>query len=277
MIINSKELLTDARKNRKCIAAFNVYNLETIQAVFDASEEVKSSVILAFGESYIKNTSLNVISAIVKEISQKHSVPVVLHLDHCRDIDTIVAAMKVGFTSVMYDGSHLPFEENIKNTKRVVDLAKSYGASVEGELGSLNAEDGGSKEDIVFTDPNKAREYIESTGVDTLAVSVGNVHGLYKGVPNLDFDRLNNIYSEGKIPLVLHGSSGLSIDDLNRAIDIAVAKININTEIALAGSKAVEIALKEGKNVRLETLMVKARENMKATMINYLKICSRNI
>ncbi len=277
MIINSKKLLIDSRKKRNCIPAFNVYNLETVQAAFNASKEMNKPIILAFGESYIKHTSLQVISAMVKEISKTHSLPVVLHLDHCKDINIIVEAMEAGFSSVMYDGSYLPFEENITNTRKVVELAKDFEASVEGELGSLNPEDGSSTEKkLIFTDPNKANEFVKRTGIDSLAVSIGNAHGLYKGTPNLNFERLQAIYDQSQIPLVLHGSSGIPANQLDRAINMAISKINVNTEIALTASAAVEGIIKTGTNTRFEILMAKAQEEMKTTMINYLKACNPN-
>lgn len=277
MIVSSRELMLEARKNRTCLPAFNVYNLETIQAAFGAAMEIKMPVIIAFGESYIRQAGLGVISAIVRELDRKHPYPVVLHLDHCKDIETIREALEAGFTSVMYDGSALPFKENIANTSKVVELSRLFGASVEGELGCLNPEDGSDMEErLVFTDPENAGEYVRMTGVDALAVSVGNAHGLYKGIPNLDFERLEEIYVKTGIPLVLHGCSGLPEAQVRKAIGIAVAKINVNTEIALAGSQAVREKLDSVKNARLEILMISAQERMKQTMRNYLSMCQGN-
>lgn len=273
MLTNSITLLKDARVHARCIPAFNVYNLETAQAAFQAAKLVQKPVITAFGEGYQENASLPVMAAIVKTLAEQHPYPVVLHLDHCKEIDTIYRAIDAGFTSVMYDGSRLPLKDNIANTLRVVQYAHERGVSVEGELGCMNPEDGSEMPDSIshsaYTDVNQARQYVSETGVDALAVAVGNAHGLYKGTPHLNMERLEEIYQTTKIPLVLHGCSGIPPEQIRKAVSIAVAKINVNTELALAGSNQIAVLLRTKGNVRLERLMLGAREGMAEVMKSF--------
>ena len=273
MLMSSIALLKEARADARCIPAFNIYNLETAQAAFQAAKLTQKPVIAAFGEGYQENASLPVIAAIVKSLAEQHPYPVVLHLDHCKEIDTIYRAIDAGFTSVMYDGSRLPFEENRANTLRVTQYAHERGVSVEGELGCMNPEDGSGMPDSIshsaYTDVNQARQYAGETGIDTLAVAVGNAHGLYKGIPHLNMERLEQIYQGVGIPLVLHGCSGIPAEQIRQAVSIAVAKINVNTELALAGSNQIATMLQEKETVRLEKLMLGARERMSEVMKSF--------
>ena len=276
MITNSIQLLKKAREQKKCLAAFNVYNLESIQAVFEVGHKLDIPIILAFGEGYLHHASLDVIAAIVYAHVKDYPNPVVLHLDHCKNLNVIKDAINAGFTSVMYDGSSLPFLKNIENSKIVVVYAHSHGVSVEGELGGLNPEDGSNVSDaFVLTDPEQAEQYVTRTNVDSLAVSIGNAHGIYKGVPKLDFNRLELIYQRAKIPIVLHGCSGIPLNDLRKSISIAVSKINVNTEIALAGGIGVANALNaaQGKPVKLDILMVNAYLEMVKAIEPYAALC----
>ncbi|WP_101909268.1 class II fructose-bisphosphate aldolase [Marasmitruncus massiliensis] len=273
MLTNSITLLKDARAHAQCIPAFNIYNLETAQAAFQAARLAQKPVIAAFGEGYQENASLLVIAAIVKTLAGQHPYPVVLHLDHCKEIDTIYRAIDAGFTSVMYDGSRLPLKDNIANTLRVVQYAHERGVGVEGELGCMNPEDGSEMPDSIshsaYTDVNQARRYAKETGVDSLAGAVGNAHGLYKGTPHLHMERLEEIYRAVEIPLVLHGCSGIPAGQIRQAVSIAVAKINVNTELALAGSNQIAALLREKETMRLEKLMLGARERMAEVMKSF--------
>ncbi|AOT72083.1 class II fructose-bisphosphate aldolase [Geosporobacter ferrireducens] len=275
MLINSIELLKEARKNKKRVVAFNVYNLETIQAAFIASKNKQLPLILAFGEGYLKYTPFEIIVAMVKALDMSHPYPVVLHLDHCKSFHNIKMAIEAGFTSVMYDGSHLTFEENIKTTKEVVNYAHDRGIGVEGELGYMNPEDGSEAEGILvetYTSPFQAKIYIEQTKVDTLAVAIGNAHGVYIKKPVLDLERLKAIYQEAGVPIVLHGCSGIDQEQISKAVEIAVVKINVNTEIALTGGRRIRELLEEkaGVDVRLETLMEAVQQAMVNTMESFL-------
>lgn len=276
MLMNSVDMLKKARAMGRCIPAFNVYNLETVQAAFRAAKTVKAPLILALGESYIDDAPLRVIAAMVKALDKEHEFPVVLHLDHAKRIDTIKAAVDAGFTSVMYDGSHLQLEANIKNTCSVINLAHAAGASVEGEIGSMNPEDGSEDweagETNPFTDPAQAKSYVSETQVDSLAVAIGNAHGLYKGVPSLDFERLDAICELIDIPIVLHGCSGIPQQQILKAVTKGVAKINVNTEIALTGSRSIKAMFQNAgyDDIRLEKLMSQACRDMAKGMEEYL-------
>jgi tagatose 1,6-diphosphate aldolase GatY/KbaY len=275
MLGNSSKLLKQARQNGTFIPAFNVYNLETIQAAFLAARHCKAPVIIAFGEGYLKYTSFETIVALVKVLDRAHPYPVVLHLDHCKNINHAKAAVDAGFTSVMYDGSQLPLPQNIANMREVVAYARGREVSVEGELGYLNFEDGSGAQEMSvakYTDPIQAKDFVGQSGVDTLAVAVGNAHGIYVSAPKLDFERLAEIYQTVQIPIVLHGCSGIPKEDIRRAAKIAVAKINVNTEIALAGGQAIRKMLmaKGQTNLRLELLMEAAQQGMVQVMEGFL-------
>ncbi len=250
MLTDLSFILNVAYRNKYAVGSFNGYNYETFKGIIDAGSESNTSIIVAFGAKYLDNMSLETASAIVKSIAQNISIPVCLHLDHCKDLDTIYRAIKVGFGSVMYDGSALPFEENMKNTKLVCDIAHACGVSVEAELGSLAAGEKsheGSASDVeAYTDPEAAKIFVENTGVDTLAVSIGTVHGLYKGKPNIRIDILKSINEKLSIPLVLHGGSGTPQEDILNCIKNGISKINVNTEISnFAIEKSAELLSKK--------------------------------
>lgn len=273
MLVNSIELLKMTRATKSCIPAFNVYNLETIKAAFEASKNTDRPVIIAFGEGYLKYVSFDTIVAIVKSLDIGNEIKTVLHLDHCKDVNIVKKAIDAGFTSVMYDGSHLNFEDNIKNTIEVVNYAHERNVSVEGELGYMNPEDGSTTVEIgakAYTSPEQAKEYVQKTRIDSLAVVVGNAHGLYKGEPHLEFSLLEKIYKEVNIPLVLHGASGISEEQIKKAIEISVSKINVNTEIALTASRKCKEYLAENNNVRFEILMDFAKDSMVKVMEDFL-------
>ncbi len=275
MLVNSSALLAKARKQKTCIAAFNIYNLETLQAALGAACKVGVPVMVALGESYLEDVSLNTIVAMTKALSMDSTQEVVLHLDHCKNIDTVFAAIDAGFTSVMFDGSRLSVDENAKASRKVCEFAHARGVTVEGELGGLNEEDGSgdAPEKAQFTTIEAAKRYVEISQVDSLAVSVGNMHGLYKGEPNLEIHRIEAIYKAIGIPLVLHGCSGIPESQLRKAIAAGVAKINVNTEIALAGGACLKNATaSETKPIRLEKLMRLAKHDMQNVMEKFLQL-----
>lgn len=273
MIKNLAFVLDKAREEKKCVPAINVYNLETIQAVLDAAFSVQSPIIISFGEGYLHHVPLEFISSTVC-LLDKSDLPVVLHLDHAKSLKTIRKALDSGFTSVMYDGSHLPLEENIYNTRKTVEMASACQASVEGELGYLNPEDG--SDTAIYTDRytsvRDADKYVKSTGVDALAVAVGNAHGVYADEPKLEFERIAAIANTVDVPLVLHGSSGIPEDNLKKAISLGVAKINVNTEVSLAGTAAVQSLLGETGHIRFERLMGGARSEMSKVIKSFINI-----
>lgn len=237
MLQNFNRMLADAYQGKYAIGSFNVYNYETMRGVISAGETTKQPLIVAFGAKYLTNMSLEDASSMAKTLCADAEIPVCLHLDHCGSLSTIFQAVRAGFNSVMYDGSALPFEENIRNTKLVADVAHACGVSVEAELGSLAAgsqsHEGEASDRQIYTDPQKAAEFVKQTNVDALAVSIGTVHGLYKGTPNVRVDILKEINAAVGIPLVLHGGSGTPEDVIRACIANGIAKINVNTEISV--------------------------------------------
>ncbi len=243
MLLTGKELLLDAQKKNYAVGAFNVNNMEIIQAIINGAEERNSPVILQASQGGIKYAGIEYIAALGKLAGRNARVPVALHLDHGTDFDQVMLCIRHGFTSVMIDGSRFPLEENIAFTKRVVDIAHSVGVSVEAELGKIGGTEDHitvSEKDATFTDPNEAKIFVEETGVDSLAIAVGTAHGVYKGEPKLDYDRIKAIRDLVDIPLVLHGSSGVPEESLKKAISLGVCKINIDTDIRAAFARAVK-------------------------------------
>lgn len=237
MLVNLKTILADAYEKGYAVGSFNAYNFETIRGIIEAGEQLKQPLILAFGAAYLKNMKPSTVHAIVKDLAGDSDQMVCLHLDHCSDLEVIRQAIDCGFGSVMYDGSKLPFEENVANTAEVVRLAHAAGCGVEAELGSLATGDfshEGTDDDVEnYTKPEAARTFIEQTGVDALAVSIGTVHGLYKGEPNIRIDILQAINEQARLPLVLHGGSGTPEQTIRQCIENGIAKINVNTEISM--------------------------------------------
>jgi fructose-bisphosphate aldolase class II len=225
------------------ICGFNVFNLEQVKAVIDGAEAMNSPVILMVTQGAAQYAGIEYIGAICTVAAQKSSVPVVLHLDHSTDYTVIVKAINNGFTSVMIDGSALPFEENVAITKDVVKVAHAVGISVEAELGRV-----GGKEDNItvkagdegMTDPDEAVRFVNETKVDTLAIAIGTVHGLYKGTPKLNFELLRKIKSMLAIPIVLHGGSDLSDETVREAIRSGIKKFNVGTDLMIAQTKAMK-------------------------------------
>ncbi len=278
MLINLEKMLGQAIKNNSAIGSFNVYNLESIQAVVEAAQALGQPAIIAFGESYTKHAPLEVIAAIVKKYCTDSEIPFVLHLDHSKNFETIIRAIRAGFTSVMYDGSSLPLDKNIEKTRYVVQIAHLADVSVEGELGYMNNEDGTASLGFSLakghTKPADARKYAEASGIDALAIAIGNAHGIYKGVPELDFECLAEIASVVDVPLVLHGSSGIPIPSLQKAITMGIRKVNINTEISTQAIKTARQFLHENtqENLRFETLLKSSEHTMNRAIKEYLSI-----
>lgn len=250
-LVSGKEILQAARKGGYAVGAFNVNNMEIIQAIVEAAEEEKSPVMLQASQGAIKYAGLEYIVALVKVAAEKASVPVALNLDHGTSFEQAMKCIRGGFTAVMLDGSHYPFDENVAIVKRVVDVAHSVGISVEGELGRIGGTEDDisvSAEDAYMTSPEEAKRFAELTEVDALAVAIGTAHGLYHGVPKLDFDRLQQIRDVVDCAIVLHGASGVPDEAIKKAISIGVQKINIDTEIRQAFTKGVKKVIAEQPN-----------------------------
>ena len=289
MLVTNKELLLAAKRGAYAVGAFNIQNLESLLAVVEAAVEEKSPIIVAVTPSAIKYGGLKYLTALVKVAAENAPVPMSLHLDHGEDVETVRKCLEAGFTSVMIDGSHLPFEENVALTRRVVELAHSMGVSVEGELGRLTGVEEKTVEEreAVLTDPDGAKEFVKRTGVDALAVSIGTSHGAYKfkGEPKLDFERLRLIREKVDVPLVLHGASsvpqwiiekatkygaeltgakGIPEDHVKRAISLGITKINIDTDLRLAFTATVrEVLANQPKEFDPRKILGPAKEAMK--------------
>lgn len=242
-LVTLNEIMNPAKSNRYAVGMFNVLNLEMIRGVVAAAEVANSPAILAVAEVHLPFGSMEELAPAVIRAAEAATVPIAFHFDHGMSPDRIKRALEVGFTSVMYDGSSLPYEENVENTRKTVELAAKYGASVEAELGHVGgAEGGGDHENFSqLTDPAQARDFVERTGIDALAVSIGTVHGVYRRLPQLDLERLRTIRDSVDVPLVLHGGSGLSDDDFRGCIAGGIHKINVCTDLFLAAVRAMRI------------------------------------
>lgn len=274
MIVNMSSILNDARKHGYAIGSFNVYNYETIRAVIESAEEMQIPVIVAFGERYMENMDFDTVSSIVNSISKNLSIPVALHLDHCKSFDNIVKAIRFGFTSVMFDGSGLDYKDNIEKTKLVVSVAHAAGVTVEAELGSIasgnfSSEEGG---DEIYTDPEQAREFVDLTGTDALAVSIGTVHGLYKGEPRINIDVLKAIAGKVQIPLVLHGGSGTPEKVIRDCIKNGICKINVNTEISMFAVSKLKELIQSNTNIHLSKVSLMQVKFIKEIVKKYISL-----
>jgi fructose-bisphosphate aldolase class II len=242
-LVNLKDVLDDAYQRKYAVGSFNVVNMEFLEAIIEAAEAKKSPAILALAEVHFKYVNLENITPAIKEVARRASVPLVLHLDHGESFEAIMRALRAGFTSIMFDGSTLSLEENVTKTAEVVKMCHAVGVTVEAELGHVGgAEAGAGGEPAVealYTKVEEAVEFVRRTRVDALAVAIGTAHGLYRGKPRLDFERLAQLNDALRIPLVLHGGTGLTVEDFRRAIGLGVAKINFYTGMSVAACKSV--------------------------------------
>lgn len=238
-LVTSKQMLLDAQKGGYAVGAFNVENMEMVKAVIAAAKELQAPVMLQTTPSTVKYGSLKTYQALVAAEAEKAGIPVCLHLDHGSSFELAVRAIQAGYTSVMIDGSHEDFEQNIALTKKVTEVAKACGVTVEAELGKV----GGKEDDLeaegdTNTDPAEAREFVERTGVDSLAIAIGTAHGFYADTPVLDKERVSEVKSLVSIPLVLHGASGLRDEDIRECVQRGMCKVNFATELRVAYTEA---------------------------------------
>lgn len=251
----TRELEERSRAEKFGLGAFNTNNLEITKAIASVLKEEKSPAIIAITPSAMEYAGAKFISSIARIAAEENALEAALHLDHGTSLEHVMIAIRNGFSSVMIDGSKHPFDENIALVKKVVEIAKPLGISVEAELGRIfGAEDKivVTEREASFTDPKQAAEFVERTGIDSLAVSIGNAHGFYKGEPQLDFERLAQIHEATKqygVLLVLHGASGIPDDDIRQAIGLSITKINIDTEIRDAFKRGVTAFVKENPDV----------------------------
>lgn len=240
MLVNFTELLKDAKKNKYGVGLFNTTDTDMLEGVISAAEELRSPVIIGTAEVLLPHGDLKLIAPSVIEAAKRATVPVVVHYDHGLTFDRCMEAIKLGFSSIMFDGSAGGEEENIKNTAEMVKICHSLGISVEGEIGHVgNADAGDNETSDMYTTPEEAVSFVADTGVDALAVAIGTAHGAYKTKPCLDIERLKQISSALNTPLVLHGGSGLSDDDFKNTIANGISKVNIYTDLCIAGANAM--------------------------------------
>ncbi len=245
MLVNMNEVLRPAKANRYAVGLFNAVNLELARGIIAAAESTRSPVIMGTAEVLLPYGPLEEVSYYLIPMAKKASVPVVVHLDHGLAYDTCIKALELGFSSIMYDCSTDSYEENVRKVKEMADIAHSYGATIEGELGHVGDNEGSAEGSShladpskFFTDPKLAKDFVDKTGVDALAIAVGNAHGAYKLPPKLDFERIRTIAKTVDVPLVLHGGSGLTDNDFRQAIKDGISKVNIFTDINVAAVEA---------------------------------------
>ena len=239
-----KEVLGTAVQTKTAIPGFNIDNIEIPEAVMAAAEEYRCPVILTIGQGAIQAGQMLHLADVVRRLAEGSTVPVVMHLDHGVSYEQAIQCLRAGFTSVMFDGSHLPFEENVRITREVAKAAHAVGVSVEAELGAIGGvEDGISHDRKNLVDVDEVARFIQQVEVDALAIGIGNAHGMYRGLPKLDFDRLQQCQALDPPPLVLHGGSGIPDDMIRRAIALGIRKINVATEIRNAFMEGLESAV----------------------------------
>ncbi len=263
MLVNATKLLIKAQLGNYAICQFNINNLEWTRFILEECQSNKSPVMLGVSSSAANymgglNTVANLVKSLIKDLNI--SIPVVLHLDHGTTYEICKEAIDAGFTSVMIDASKYSLNKNIEITKKVVDYANKFNVSVEAEIGQIGGEEDGIKGDVLLADINDCVNLVNETKINFLAPAVGSAHGLYKGKPNLDFNRITKIKNETKIPLVLHGASGISDEDIKKAIQCGIAKININTDIQVAWAKQVRLFLKNDLDVFDPRKIIKSGE-----------------
>ncbi|WP_319370005.1 class II fructose-bisphosphate aldolase [uncultured Ilyobacter sp.] len=274
-LVNSKELVDDAFKKGYAVPGFNAGHMEFIKAIIDVADEMRSPVIIQVGHTEIDYAGGKNIVDMVKNFGEDKNIKAAIHLDHGPDMRIVLECIRNGFSSVMYDGSMLPFEENISKTKEIVDVSDKLDISVEGELGSIGgtSEWGEKIHDDYQTDPVLAGEYVKKTGVNSLAIGIGNVHGLYKGTPKLDFELLKNIAENTNIPLVLHGGSGIPEADIKKAISMGISKINVSSQLRKAFITGMKEYMEENPKGNMTiNIMERGYEKVKDEIRSIIKI-----
>lgn len=249
-LVTMKSLLEQAKKNHRGIGAFSVGNMEMVKGAVEAAEELNTPIILQIAEVRLNHSPLALMGPMMVQAAKEAKVEISVHLDHGLTMEVVQKALDYGFTSVMFDSSTYPFEENIKRTREVVRLAEKYGATTEAELGLVGgSEDGSYDHGIRCTNPDDAKLFCERTGIDALAVAIGNAHGNYPVAPKLAFDVLEEIHKKTEVPLVLHGGSGITDDDFQKAISLGIVKVNIATaSFNKLTQRAEEYLQSEGKH-----------------------------
>lgn len=286
MLATLNEVMKIAEEKKIAIGSFNTPNLEGLQAVIEAAEELDLPVIIQFAQCHEPWIPLKTIGPIMVEAAKKAAVPVCVHLDHGETLAYLQEALDIGFTAIMYDGSVLPYEENLANTKKAVEMAAKTGASVEAELGSMGkresgAGDGTGAEDEtkIYTDPEQAAVFVKETGIDALACSFGTTHGIYLTEPRLDFDVVKKVRENtGNIPVVMHGGSGVGAQDYHKAVDAGVRKINYFTYMDKSGGNAVKEyldSIDENEPIFFSSIVEAGRKAMKENVKSAMQLFAK--
>ena len=283
MLVTLNEIMKIAEEREIAIGSFNTPNLESLEAIIRAAEELDLPVIIQFAQCHEPWIPLSLIGPIMVEAAKKAAVPVCVHLDHGETLEYLQQALDIGFTGIMYDGSTLSYEENLANTKQAVAMAKKTGASVEAELGSMGRRESGAGDDTgaddetkIYTDPDQAAVFVKETGIDALACSFGTTHGIYLAEPKLDFDVVKNVRAKtDQIPVVMHGGSGVSREDYKKAIKAGTRKINYFTYMDKAGGNAAAAyveSVKDGEPLFFSSIYMAARDAMKENVKEAMKM-----
>jgi len=275
-LVTTKQMLIDAQTNGYAVGAFNVENMEMVQAVVGAAEELNSPVIMQTTPTTVKYADEDYFYSVVKTAAKKASVPVAMHLDHGNSFELAMRTFRAGYTSIMIDGSHSVFEENVRISKAVADVCHPAGIPVEAELGKVGGKEdeleGGDKNP--YTDPEEARLFVELTEIDSLAVAIGTAHGVYKGIPFIDLERLSEIRKVVSVPLVLHGTSGVPDETVKECIRRGICKVNYATDLRIAFTKGVNAFLKEHpETIDPKKYIALGREEVKAYVKSKILVC----
>lgn len=276
-LYNFPALLQVAKeRNFKAVGSFNLHCLEMLPAYFKAAKATNSPLMIQISTGTAEYLGYKLLVDSICSLSESNQIPTCLHLDHCSDIESIKTAIHAGFSSVMYDGSHLDITENIANTRKVIDFARPLNISVEAELGAIGGSEDGkavAMEDICFTTTEDAKRFVDETGVDMLAVSVGTVHGLYTGKAKIQHQRLADISEVTKTPLVLHGGTGVSDEDMRRAVAGGIDKVNVGTEMNVQWVGHCKEMFEKGKvNDSVRKFLIPANDAVAAVLIEKIAL-----
>lgn len=272
-LVSSKKMLLDAQKKKYAIGAFNVENIEMIKAVLDIAQKYQSPLILQTTPSTLKYLRPLAYKNMAEAILADKTVPVALHLDHGDSYDLVLEALKAGYTSIMIDGSKLPYIENVRLTEKVYQICSAFDIPVEGELGAIGGKEDSLNSKLIYTNPSTAADFSEKSGVDSLAVAIGTAHGIYKSTPKLDYERLTQIREKVDVPLVLHGASGLTEEQIQECIGRGICKVNFATELRIVYSDAIRVYLSENtKEFDPKKYGAKAMQAVREKVLEKLKI-----
>lgn len=275
MLVSTKDMLVKAQKEHYAVANFCIWNVEMLSGVMKACENLQSPVILSFGSGFLVNTDINHFIHMMRSYATQTALPCSIHWDHGRSYEIVSHAIDIGYNSLMIDGSAYPFEENIRRTKEVVDRFHPMCIPVEGELGHVGAETNYEEAlaNYQYTDPSQAAEFVERTGLDSLAIAIGNQHGHYTAPPKINFEILAKVRDAVSIPLVLHGASGIGDEDIRHAIDLGITKINIHTELCEAAMDAIHTC---PPDERYQGLNIKVRDAVQARAEEKIRLFGSN-